>query len=100
MLFVQLDKLDILVTNQDLADVPPATEGGEEGTRDVSKRRQVPPPYEEADGSNQQLHNYGRPSEEGCIHGGSVIPAGHGHAGERRAARKTGMGTSDVPGVI
>lgn len=69
MLLVQSNELGVLVTNQDVADVPPAADGGEEGTGYVRERREVAAPCQDADGSNQKLHGNGRPREQERPHG-------------------------------
>ena len=72
MLLVELDQLQVLVTNENAPDMPPAAEGGNNGTRDVGKRRKVTTPYQKADGGDQQLHRNGGPCKEEHIHGSKV----------------------------
>ncbi len=90
MLLVELDQLQVLVTNENAPDMPPAAEGGNKGTRDVGERRKVTTPYQEADGGDQQLHRDGGPRKEEHIHGNTVAQDAHSvttqNAEERGAA--------------
>ncbi len=68
MLRVQLHKLHILVPSQNLANMPPAAEGGEEWAWNVCERGEIATPHADAEGSDQQLHGDCRPGEEEGLH--------------------------------